>query len=289
MDHQPTSLHTTTNTLLQTQEYRAEVRRNYEATEQIFAADMKWRDDWLEDRKKERRKERRTARQDPPGNGGVRTSPTEGQPPDLLTEDSGAASDMGGGGINSRPAPAGVAVDLEGGGMHSRLLPAGAADGVEEEGIHSRLPPAATGQIEADSSAGEGGGKEPAVSGTGEATGQKKGKVISSTGGAIEQKHGEVAPNAPLLLSGQNLGLRGEEREHAGSPPDETRGPCQGSCLVENIKGSGDDFVTEEGQPSVRAEAAGQQPSLERGVQPGETVGGATVVFRGAETGEAAV
>lgn len=41
------------------QGYRAEVRRTFEATEKIFAADMKWRDDWVEGRKKERRNERR--------------------------------------------------------------------------------------------------------------------------------------------------------------------------------------------------------------------------------------
>ena len=44
------------------QEYRAEVRRTFEATEKIFAADMKWRDDWVEGRKQERRNERRKAR-----------------------------------------------------------------------------------------------------------------------------------------------------------------------------------------------------------------------------------
>lgn len=44
------------------QGYRAEVRRTFEATEEIFAADMKWRDDWVEGRKKERRNERRKAK-----------------------------------------------------------------------------------------------------------------------------------------------------------------------------------------------------------------------------------
>ncbi|CAM9366534.1 unnamed protein product, partial [Pylaiella littoralis] len=42
--------------------YRAEVRRTFEATEKIFAADIKWRDDWVEGRKQERRNERRKAR-----------------------------------------------------------------------------------------------------------------------------------------------------------------------------------------------------------------------------------
>lgn len=45
------------------QGYRAEVRRTFEATEKIFAADMKWRDEWVEGRKKERRNERRKAKQ----------------------------------------------------------------------------------------------------------------------------------------------------------------------------------------------------------------------------------
>lgn len=44
------------------QGYRAEVRRTFEATEKIFAADMKWRDDWAEDRKQERRNGRRKAK-----------------------------------------------------------------------------------------------------------------------------------------------------------------------------------------------------------------------------------
>ncbi|CAB1120370.1 unnamed protein product [Ectocarpus sp. CCAP 1310/34] len=43
--------------------YRADVRRTFEATEEIFAADMKWRDDWAEARKKERRNERRQAKE----------------------------------------------------------------------------------------------------------------------------------------------------------------------------------------------------------------------------------
>ncbi|CAN0103190.1 unnamed protein product [Ectocarpus sp. 12 AP-2014] len=43
--------------------YRAEVRRTFEATEEIFAADMKWRDDWAEARKTERRDERRQAKE----------------------------------------------------------------------------------------------------------------------------------------------------------------------------------------------------------------------------------
>ncbi|CAM9367204.1 unnamed protein product [Ectocarpus sp. 4 AP-2014] len=43
--------------------YRAEVRRTFEATEEIFAADMKSRDDWAEARKKERRNERRQAKE----------------------------------------------------------------------------------------------------------------------------------------------------------------------------------------------------------------------------------
>lgn len=45
------------------QGYRADVRRTFEATEEIFAADMKWRDDWTEARKKERRNERRRAKE----------------------------------------------------------------------------------------------------------------------------------------------------------------------------------------------------------------------------------
>ncbi|CBJ48718.1 hypothetical protein Esi_0046_0109 [Ectocarpus siliculosus] len=46
--------------------YRAEVRRTFEATEEIFAAEMKWRDDWAEARKKERRNERRQANEKAP-------------------------------------------------------------------------------------------------------------------------------------------------------------------------------------------------------------------------------
>lgn len=44
------------------QGYREEVRRTFEATEKIFAADMKWREDWVEGRKRERRHERRKAK-----------------------------------------------------------------------------------------------------------------------------------------------------------------------------------------------------------------------------------
>ena len=47
------------------QGYRAEVRRTFEATEKIFAADMKWRDEWVESRKRERRNERRKAKKTP--------------------------------------------------------------------------------------------------------------------------------------------------------------------------------------------------------------------------------
>lgn len=47
------------------QGYRAEVRRTFEATEKIFAADMKWRDEWVEGRKKERRNERRKVKRAP--------------------------------------------------------------------------------------------------------------------------------------------------------------------------------------------------------------------------------
>lgn len=243
---------------MQLQDYRAEVRRNYEATEQIFAADMKWRDDWLKDRKKERRKERRAARRDQPGNGDVRTSPTEEQPADLLAGDSsatvdvekggrlpseGGAVDVGGGGRTSGLGPVEGAVDVERDELNSRLPPMGSGVDVEEGGITSELLPAVTGQTELDSNAGAGYSEGLAVSSTGEAISHQSGEFVSRTGAGVGTKSGEVAPNAPTLSSsGQDFGLRGEEGTgDVDSPQDETRGPCQGSCLAGNIKGSEDD------------------------------------------------
>lgn len=63
---------------LEFQGYRAEVRRTFEATEKVFAADMKWRDDWLEGRRRERRNERRTAKKAPAEGGGEDEEPAGG-------------------------------------------------------------------------------------------------------------------------------------------------------------------------------------------------------------------
>lgn len=70
VDHTPTAVLSFTSPMdhikfshVALQGYRAEVRRTFEATERIFAADMKWRDEWVEGRKKGRRDERRKAKQ----------------------------------------------------------------------------------------------------------------------------------------------------------------------------------------------------------------------------------
>lgn len=240
------------------QDYRAEVRRNYEATEQIFAADMKWRDDWAEDQKKERRKERRRmARQGRQGQGqpgnSVRTAPTEEHlPPDPSIGNSGAA------------------VDQEG-----FLEDSGAVVGEGEDGNLSSMPPALIGQAETKPLTEEGDGA---------------GLVLSrSTEEAIGQNSGERALNDPMLLSGRDLGFREEAADEAVSLQEKTRGPCQGSCLVENIEGSEDKQQQKEGQPSVRAEVGGQEPSLGQGTHSGEAVERTVAVFRGEEKGEAAV
>lgn len=240
------------------QGYRAEVRRNYEATEQIFAADMKWRDDWAEDQKKERRKERRRmARQGQgqgqPGNGG-RTAPTEEHPPpDPSIGNSGAA------------------VDKEG-----FLEDSGAVVDEGEDGKQSSLPPALVGQADPEPLTEEGGGGA--------------GLVLSrSTEEASGQNSGERALSDPMLLSGRDLGFREEAADEAVSLQEKTRGPCQGSCLVENMEGSEDKQQQKEGQPRVREEAGGQESSLGQTTHSGEAVERTVAVFRGEEKGEAAV
>ena len=153
-------------------------------------------------------------------------------------------------------ADSGVAFDEGGGGRNSRLMSAVA------------------GQADPESLTEAGDGEGPAVSITEE---------------AIGQKNGETAPGAPILLPGQELGLRGEARDEADLPQEKTRGPCQGSCLVKNMEGSVDKQLSEEGQPSVRAEAVGQQPSLGQRIHSGEAVEGTAAAFRREEKGEAAV
>ena len=244
-----------------TQDYRAEVRRNYEATEQIFAADMKWRDDWAEDQKKERRKERRRIakqHQDQPGND-VRTAPTEEHlPPDPSIGDPITATDD-----RRFIQHSGVVVD---GG---------------ERGKTSRLPPAVAGQADLEPLTAEGDGEGLAVS--------------RSTEEAGGQRNDEAALSAPTLLPGQDSGLIGEvglsgaSRDEADSLQEKTRGPCQGFCLVENMERSEDKPLSAGGQPSAGAEAVGLQPSLGQGVHSGEAMGGTAAVSHGEETGEAAV
>lgn len=249
---------TTVTSLMQ--DYRAEVRRNYEATEQIFAADMKWRDDWAEDQKKERRKERRRmARQgqDQPGND-VRLAPTEEHlPPDSFIGDSVAA-------VNERRLTQHSGAVVEGGG-----------------GKTPRLPPAVVGQANPERLTTEGDGEGLAIS--------------SSTEEAIGQSNDETALNTPILLPSPNPGLRGElglsgaSIYEADSLQEKTRGTCQGSCLVENMERCEEKQLLEEGQSGVRAEAVGLQPSLGQGMHAGEAVGGAATVSQREETDEAAV
>lgn len=227
-----------------TQEYRAEVRRNYEEFEQAFAADMKWRDDWAKSRKEDRRKERRKTSKEQIKSGrgdSSRIAPGEEDPPGSGHCDPAAGENGGGGGMISSRAASEAADSL-------KPSDARAAGTVLGSGTIAPLDSVAV----AAAVEGELGIKSYGV--------QKR----------FSSEHVSVAVAEGV---GEEAALHGH-----------TRGPCQGSRLMEEPNDSED-------LASVRAGEARRSPSVGGGVEDREGAVGsqATLPIGGEKSGDVAV
>eukprot|EP00903_Cladosiphon_okamuranus_P008013 g7730.t1 len=220
--------------------YRAEVRQTFEATEKIFAADMKWRDEWVERRKKERRDERRKAKK----------ALTEGEERAEGAEKS--AKNINGGRIfpeeggesctNSSPGMVVAPTTEDGGGSSAR---AARAEGetrsrrrrvlAEEEGrAFSADLSGAHRQHNAEGDEGFRGAKEGLL-----ARPPGKQATASDPGAPEGESAGTVSPGARRRRStpsdGRRHGASGNPESFAGAEEGSggvERGPCQGSGLL---------------------------------------------------------